>query len=177
MPGYEVKTETLLLGDTPWQIRSLMDTQQYADPHNASGDMGIPPAGWSLFGQVWPSARVLALAMRQARDLAEAVVDTAYEPLVVLDGSLQVLTANRAFLNLFGGQVADTLGRDFYEIGQRQWDFAAMHELLDGVLPGERAGGERGASSVSGAAATSSGTSWRARSQSINSFSGPGSSL
>jgi predicted nicotinamide N-methyase len=63
MPGYQVKTETLLLGDTPWQIRSLMDTQQYADPQNTSGDMGIPPAGWSLFGQVWPSARVLALAM------------------------------------------------------------------------------------------------------------------
>ena len=87
--------------------------------------------------------RVLALAMRQARDLAEAVVDTAYEPLVVLDGSLQVLTANRAFLNLFGGQVADTLGRDFYEIGQRQWDFADMHELLDGPAAVQRPGEDR----------------------------------
>jgi two-component system CheB/CheR fusion protein len=87
--------------------------------------------------------RVLAVAMRQARDLAEAVVDTVYEPLVVLDDQLQVLTANRAFLDLFGGRAEDTLGRGFYEIGQRQWDFAAMHDLLDGVLPGERAGGER----------------------------------
>lgn len=87
--------------------------------------------------------RVLALAMRQARDLAEAVVDTAYEPLVVLDGSLKVLTANRAFLNLFGGQAADTLGRDFYEIGQRQWDFADMHELLDGLADAKRPGEDR----------------------------------
>ncbi len=87
--------------------------------------------------------RVLALAMRQARDLAEAVVDTAYEPLVVLDQQLQVLTANRAFLKLFGGQVADTLGRAFYDIGQGQWDFAAMHELLDGPTPGQRPGEDR----------------------------------
>jgi len=80
--------------------------------------------------------RVQALAMRQARDLAEAVVDTVYEPLVVLDEKLQVLTANRAFLNLFGVQAADTLGHAFYEIGQRQWDFAEMHALLDGLSPG-----------------------------------------
>ncbi len=87
--------------------------------------------------------RVLALAMRQARDLAEAVVDTAYEPLVVLDQQLQVLTANRAFLKLFGGQAANTLGRAFYDIGQGQWDFAAMHELLDGPTPGQRPGEDR----------------------------------
>ena len=84
--------------------------------------------------------RVLALAMRQARDLAEAVVDTVYEPLVVLDEKLQVLTANRAFLDLFGGQAEDTLGRRFYEIGNGQWDFAAMHDLLDGAQPDQRPG-------------------------------------
>ncbi|MDP1683626.1 chemotaxis protein CheB [Hydrogenophaga sp.] len=87
--------------------------------------------------------RVLALAMRHARDLAEAVVDTVYEPLVVLDDQLQVLTANRAFLALFGGQAADTLGHRFFEIADRQWDFAAMHELLDGSQPDQRAGEDR----------------------------------
>lgn len=87
--------------------------------------------------------RVQALAMRQARDLAEAVVDTVNEPLVVLDEKLQVLTANRAFLNLFGGQAADTLGQAFFEIGQRQWDFAEMHALLDGPLPSQRPGEDR----------------------------------
>lgn len=64
MPGYQVKTETVTLGGVGWRIRCLMDTQQYADPINTSGNLGIPPAGWSLFGQVWPSARVLALAMQ-----------------------------------------------------------------------------------------------------------------
>lgn len=87
--------------------------------------------------------RVLALAMRQARDLAEAVVDTAYEPLVVLDEQLRVLTANRAFLALFGGQAEDTLGRGFFEIASGQWDFAAMHELLDSPAPVQRPGEDR----------------------------------
>ncbi|MDO9479816.1 MAG: SAM-dependent methyltransferase [Hydrogenophaga sp.] len=64
MPGYQVKTETVTLGGVGWRIRCLLDTQQYADPINISGELGIPPAGWSLFGQVWPSARVLALAMQ-----------------------------------------------------------------------------------------------------------------
>lgn len=64
MPGYQVKTETLTLGGQPWHIRSLLDSQQYADAGNLSADIGIPEAGWGLFGQVWPSARVLALAMQ-----------------------------------------------------------------------------------------------------------------
>ena len=64
MPGYQVKTETVTLGGVDWHMRCLLDTQQYADPVNTSGALGIPPAGWSLFGQVWPSARVLALAMQ-----------------------------------------------------------------------------------------------------------------
>lgn len=64
MPGYQVKTESVTLGGVEWRIRSLLDKQQFADPGNTSGALGIPPAGWSLFGQVWPSARVLALAMQ-----------------------------------------------------------------------------------------------------------------
>ena len=87
--------------------------------------------------------RVLALAMRQARDLAEAVVDTAYEPLVVLDEQGRVLTANRAFLALFGGRADDTLGRGIYEIANGQWDFAAMRELLDSEAPVQVPGEDR----------------------------------
>jgi predicted nicotinamide N-methyase len=64
MHGYQVKTETLTLGGQPWHIRSLMDSQQVASAGDGSADIGIPEAGWGHFGQVWPSARVLALAMQ-----------------------------------------------------------------------------------------------------------------
>ena len=63
MPGYQVKTETITLGGTDWHIRCLLDDQQYTDPRHAAADIGLPSAGWSHFGQVWPSSRVLALAM------------------------------------------------------------------------------------------------------------------
>lgn len=63
MPGYQVRTETLRLGGDNWHIRRLIDDQQYTDTDHRAADMGLPPSGWSHFGQVWPSSRVLALAM------------------------------------------------------------------------------------------------------------------
>lgn len=63
MPGYHVKFETVTVGGLHYQIRSLLDLQQYADPHGAAERAGISPASWPLFGHIWPSARILALAM------------------------------------------------------------------------------------------------------------------
>lgn len=69
MPGYQVKQETHLLGNSHFEIRSLLDRQQYADPDGAALAAGISSASWPLFGMVWPSARMLANAM-QTQDLA-----------------------------------------------------------------------------------------------------------
>ncbi len=63
MPDYQVRTETLHIGGEEWHIRRLSDDQQYADADHTAADIGLPPAGWSHFGQLWPSSRVLALAM------------------------------------------------------------------------------------------------------------------
>ncbi len=69
MPGYQVKFETHLLGTSHFEIRSLLDRQQYADPDGAALAAGISSASWPLFGMVWPSARMLANAM-QTYDIA-----------------------------------------------------------------------------------------------------------
>jgi hypothetical protein len=69
MPGYQVKLETHLLGTSHFEIRSLLDRQQYADPDGAALAAGISSASWPLFGMVWPSARMLADAM-QTYDIA-----------------------------------------------------------------------------------------------------------
>ena len=63
MPGYQVKFDTVTVGGIDYRIRSLLDRQQYADPLGDAERAGVPEAGWSLFGQMWPSARVLALEM------------------------------------------------------------------------------------------------------------------
>ncbi|MEQ1529135.1 MAG: SAM-dependent methyltransferase [Methylococcales bacterium] len=69
MPHYQVKFETVTVAGMDYQIRSLLDLQQYADPLGEAEAMGINSASWSLFGQIWPAARVLALAMHSV-DLA-----------------------------------------------------------------------------------------------------------
>ena len=65
MPGYQVKFETVTVGGNDYRIRSLLDRNQYDDADGEAERRGFPPASWPLFGQLWPSARVLALIMDQ----------------------------------------------------------------------------------------------------------------
>jgi predicted nicotinamide N-methyase len=65
MPGYEVKLQRVAVaGGDDLEIRSLLDRQQYSDPDGAAARAGISPASWPLFGQVWPSSRILAGLMQ-----------------------------------------------------------------------------------------------------------------
>lgn len=63
MPGYTTRQLTVRLGGRDYRIRALSDKQQFADPTGAAERAGISSSLWSLFGQVWPSGRVLAEAM------------------------------------------------------------------------------------------------------------------
>lgn len=63
MPGYHTRQVTVRLGGHDYRIRALSDRQQFADPQGHAERIGISSAMWSLFGQVWPSGRVLAEAM------------------------------------------------------------------------------------------------------------------
>jgi len=53
----------------------------------------------------------------------------------VLDGSLNVVTASRSFYQFFQVTPGETLGRRIYELGNGQWDVAALRELLETILP------------------------------------------
>ena len=63
MSGYRTRQLVVRLGGHDFKIRALSDLQQFADPHGFAERVGISSAQWSLFGQVWPSGRVLAEAM------------------------------------------------------------------------------------------------------------------
>ncbi len=83
--------------------------------------------------------RIAAEARVQAaRKLAEAIVDTVREPLVVLDDDLRVVSASRSFFKVFGVTPVDTTGRLLYELGDRQWDIPVLRDLLQKVLPKDR---------------------------------------
>jgi 2-polyprenyl-3-methyl-5-hydroxy-6-metoxy-1,4-benzoquinol methylase len=64
-PGYQVKLQQVgVAGGENLEIRSLLDRQQYADPHGEAEVAGISSASWPLFGQIWPSAQKLADLMQ-----------------------------------------------------------------------------------------------------------------
>lgn len=73
-------------------------------------------------------------AVRQAQEMAGNIVDTIREPLLVLDGKLQVVSANRAFYRYFRVDAAATLGHLIYDIGNRQWNIPALRDLLQAIL-------------------------------------------
>lgn len=64
MSSYQVKHQLLALGSSDFRIRSLLNLQQFSDDDGLALAAGISSASWSLFGQIWPSARVLADAMQ-----------------------------------------------------------------------------------------------------------------
>lgn len=63
-PYYHTKTQTIEIdGVNDLIIRSLLDRQQFYDPHGAASRLGICSASWSLFGMLWPSSIHLARAL------------------------------------------------------------------------------------------------------------------
>lgn len=65
MPGYTTREITVTVKEQPYRLRVLSDRQQYADPDGHSRRLGISPAQWSLFGQLWPTGQVLAKTMAE----------------------------------------------------------------------------------------------------------------
>jgi len=50
------------------------------------------------------------------------------EPLIVLGGGLRVVVASRSFYRALAVAPQATDGRPFYELGNGQWDIAALRE-------------------------------------------------
>ncbi len=68
-------------------------------------------------------------------DFAQAIVETVREPLVVLDASLRILTANRSFYKIFHVNKKDTEKKLIYNLGNGQWDHPKLRYLLNDILP------------------------------------------
>jgi len=73
--------------------------------------------------------------LEHQKELAEKIVDTVREPLLILHEDLRVQSANHAFYATFKIDPAETEGRLVYDLGNRQWDIPELHRLLGEVLP------------------------------------------
>src|ERR1700722_18723883 len=69
------------------------------------------------------------------QNYAQNIVDTVREPLLILDTTLRVRSANRAFYQTFHVSSKETENRLIYELGNGQWDIPALRTLLEDVVP------------------------------------------
>jgi two-component sensor histidine kinase len=67
--------------------------------------------------------------------LAQAIVDTVRDPLLVLDCHFSVTAASRSFFRDFEVNPEDVIGRSAYEILDGRFKIAGLASLLDKVLP------------------------------------------
>jgi two-component system CheB/CheR fusion protein len=70
-----------------------------------------------------------------AKSFAEFIVDTVRECLLVLSGSLKVMSANEAFYQTFKTSKKDTENHYLYELGTGAWDIPKLRELLEEIIP------------------------------------------
>ncbi|HVA14995.1 MAG TPA: chemotaxis protein CheB [Stellaceae bacterium] len=73
----------------------------------------------------------------EARDYAEAIVETVRDPLLVLTADLRARSANPAFYATFGLDRSKIAGRLVYELGSGEWNIAPLRLLLEEMIPAQ----------------------------------------
>src|SRR6202789_106400 len=71
----------------------------------------------------------------QALAYAESIINTIRDPLIALDQDLRVVTASRAFYDVFKVNPQETIGQFIYDLGNKQWDIPKLRDLLENILP------------------------------------------
>ncbi|MEJ1967941.1 MAG: histidine kinase dimerization/phosphoacceptor domain -containing protein [Rhizomicrobium sp.] len=72
--------------------------------------------------------------IEDARALAQVIVETVREPLLVLDGRFRILFASRSFHDHFAVAPEDTLERSVFALGAGAWDIPELRTQLGAVL-------------------------------------------
>jgi signal transduction histidine kinase len=66
------------------------------------------------------------------------ITETVRAPFIILDKSLNVITANLSFYHKFKVSKKDTEGKRIYALGNNQWDSPELRVLLENILPTHR---------------------------------------
>jgi len=70
----------------------------------------------------------------EAREYAEAIVETVREPLLILDADLHVKSANKAFYQTFLVTPEEIAVKSIFELGNGQWNIPELRVLLEDIL-------------------------------------------
>ncbi|RIZ68093.1 MAG: PAS domain-containing protein [Methylococcales bacterium] len=80
------------------------------------------------------SASVKGVATQAALNLADGIVNSILEPILVLDEALKVVFANQTFYQYFKVRPEETLGKPVYEFGNGEWNLPELRELFGEVV-------------------------------------------
>jgi two-component system CheB/CheR fusion protein len=135
------------LHDLARKIREVLETlsvkeEEVPDPDGGCHLVRIKPYRTEdnkIEGAVVALFDVTALKSSQRREgetrIARDIVDTAREPVLVLDGSFKVRFGNRSFYRMFRTTPKQTETRSLFELGNGQWNIPRLRALLEDVLP------------------------------------------
>lgn len=70
-----------------------------------------------------------------AMELADVVIQTAHDPLLVLDMNMRVFSANQSFYQTYKVTPEETIGNLLYDLGEKQWSIPSLKDLLEDILP------------------------------------------
>jgi Histidine kinase/PAS fold len=76
--------------------------------------------------------------VKDACALAQAIIDTVREPVLVFDKDLRVIAASRSFYSFFQVTPENTQGRLLSELGDGQWNIPRLRLLLEKIVPEHR---------------------------------------
>ncbi len=124
-----------------WETRMQPRRRKAFDASVSAATMTAPD-GSKTIGLCWlirdVNERKEVKIAEEARAYAESVLETVRQPLIVLDSSLRVVSANRFFYKTFRVSKKETEGQFIYELGNHQWDIPEIRKLLGEILPKHR---------------------------------------
>lgn len=70
----------------------------------------------------------------EARLYAQNIVETVMQPLIIMDGDLRVVSANKSFYKGFKVNPKETEGQFIYDLGNGQWNIPKLRRLLKEII-------------------------------------------
>ena len=73
--------------------------------------------------------------VRASKNFFYNTLSAMWEPVIILEESLQIFTANRAFYRIFKTAPRETENRSIFELGDSQWDIPELRKFLEDIIP------------------------------------------
>lgn len=123
--------EQVQTGEGHWYVMRMMP---YRTHNNAIDGIVINFIDITAMKELEMALQEREVSAHRARMLAEGIIATVREPLIVLDAGLKVVSANKAFYETFRVIPEETEQLILYELGNAQWDIPELRRLLEEIL-------------------------------------------